>query len=187
MAARQSLRSASFAERIAAVIALREILEDILSFERKRAWYENTPEGLIKFLAPSLRLPIVDWGMRREQMNASEAELRRAILGYRDTVLQAIAETEIAIANFNATNSRLIQTEKEVLTLNESAKHQQTALRAGYLSSLEAFRAFAKMQERKMVHADNQSLWLSAFAVANKAQTNMTIEKVKSAEKIRQI
>ncbi len=143
----------------------------------------NTPEGLIKFLAPSLRLPIVDWGMRREQMNASEAELRRAILGYRDTVLQAIAETEIAIANFNATNSRLIQTEKEVLTLNESAKHQQTALRAGYLSSLEAFRAFAKMQERKMVHADNQSLWLSAFAVANKAQTNMTIEKVKSAEK----
>ena len=34
-----------------------------------------------------------------------------------------------------------------------------------------------------MVHADNQSLWLSAFALANKAQTNMTIEKVKSAEK----
>ena len=144
----------------------------------------NTPEGLIKFLAPSLRLPIVDWGMRRDQLNASEAELRGAILSYRDTVLHAIAETEIAIANFNAMNSRLIQAENEVRKLEASAKRQQQGLHAGYLSPLEAFRAFAKMQELKLAHADNQSLWLSAFAVVNKAQTNMAFEKARNAEEL---
>ena len=33
------------------------------------------------------------------------------------------------------------------------------------------------------MHADNQLLFLLAFAVPNKAQTNMTTEKFKSAEK----
>ncbi len=143
----------------------------------------NTPEGLIKFLAPSLRFPIWDWGMLREQKNASEAELRRVILSYRDTVLQAIAETEIAIANFNAMDERIVRTSKEAVDLEEAAKRNKVGLNKGYLSPLDAFRGQAKLQERKLVHADEQSEWLAAFAAANKAQTNMTIEKARMAEK----
>ncbi|MFM1911491.1 MAG: hypothetical protein RJB18_882 [Pseudomonadota bacterium] len=144
---------------------------------------DSAPEGLIQFLSPSLRFPIWDWGMLREQKNASEAELRRSILSYRDTVLQAIAETEITIANFNAMDERIGRTTKEALDLEEAAKRNKVGLNKGYLSPLEAFRGQARLQERKLVHADEQSAWLAAFAAANKAQTNMTIEKARMAEK----
>ena len=140
-------------------------------------------DGIINFIAPSLRFPIWDWGMLREQKNASEAELRRSILSYRDIVLQAIAETEITIANFNAMDERIVRTAKEALDLEEAAKRNKVGLNKGYLSPLEAFRGQAKLQERKLVHADEQSAWLSAFAAANKAQTNMTIEKARMAQK----
>ncbi len=140
-------------------------------------------DGIINFIAPSLRFPIWDWGMLREQKNASEAELRRSILSYRDIVLQAIAETEITIANFNAMDERIVRTAKEALDLEEAAKRNKVGLNKGYLSPLEAFRGQAKLQERKLVHADEQSAWLAAFAAANKAQTNMTIEKARMAQK----
>jgi outer membrane protein TolC len=143
----------------------------------------NTPEGLIKFLAPSLRFPIWDWGMLREQKNASEAELRRTILSYRDIVLQAIAETEITIANFNAMDERLVRTAKESVSIEDGAKRNKVGLSTGYLSPLDAFRGQAKLLERKLTIADDQAAWLSAFAAANKAQTNMTIEKARMAEK----
>ena len=144
---------------------------------------DTLPDGLIQFLAPSLRFPIWDWGVMREQKNASEAELRRTILSYRDTVLQAIAETEITIANFNAMDERMTRTIKEAVNIEEAAKRNKVGLSSGYLSPLDAFRAQAKLQERKLSHADEQSAWLSAFAAANKAQTNMTIEKARMAEK----
>lgn len=143
----------------------------------------TSPDGLIQFLSPSLRFPVWDWGMLREQKNANEAELRRAILSYRDTVLQAIAETEITIANFNAMDERMARTSKEALSLEEAAKRNKTGLNKGYLSPLDAFRAQAKLLERKLAHADDQSAWLAAFAAANKAQTNMTVEKARMADK----
>ena len=143
----------------------------------------TTKDGIINFIAPSIRFPIWDWGMLREQKNASEAELRRSILNYRDIVLQAIAETEITIANFNAMDERIVRTAKEAIDLEEAAKRNKVGLNKGYLSPLEAFRGQAKLQERKLVHADEQSAWLAAFAAANKAQTNMTIEKARMAQK----
>jgi outer membrane protein TolC len=143
----------------------------------------NTTDGLIQFLAPSLRFPIWDWGMLREQKNANEADLRRTILSYRDTVLQAIAETEITIANFNAMDERMARTTKEAVSIEDAAKRNKVGLSTGYLSPLEAFRGQAKLLERKLTIADEQAAWLSAFAAANKAQTNMTIEKARMAEK----
>jgi hypothetical protein len=104
-------------------------------------------------------------------------------LSYRDVVLQAIAETEITIANFNTMDERIVRTTKEAVDLEEAAKRNKVGLNKGYLSPLEAFRGQARLQERKLVHADEQAAWLAAFAAANKAQTNMTIEKARMAEK----
>ena len=142
----------------------------------------TTKDGLLSFISPSLRFPILDWGMAREQKSASEAELRRTILSYRDTVLQAIAETEISIANFNAMDERMARISQESVMLEDAAKRNKAGLNAGYLSPLEAFRAQAKLQERKLVHADQQAAWLAAFAAANKAQTNMNNEKAQIAD-----
>jgi len=142
----------------------------------------TTKDGVLNFIAPSLKFPIWDWGMAREQKNASEAELRRTILSYRDTVLQAIAETEITIANFNAMDERMALTTKESVSIEDAAKRNKVGLSAGYLSPLDAFRGQSKLLERKLTIADDQAAWLSAFAAANKAQTNMNIEKARMAE-----
>jgi len=142
----------------------------------------TTKDGILNFIAPSLKFPIWDWGMAREQKNASEAELRRTILSYRDTVLQAIAETEITIANFNAMDERMALTTKESVSIEDAAKRNKVGLSAGYLSPLDAFRGQSKLLERKLTIADDQAAWLSAFAAANKAQTNMNIEKARMAE-----
>jgi outer membrane protein TolC len=134
-------------------------------------------DGMLSFLVPNLRFPIYDWGMAREQKNASEAELRRTILGYRETVLQAIADTEMAIANFNAMNERMQRSAEEAQNLAQAAERNKSGLQAGYLSPLDAFNGNIKLLERKLANIDDQSLWLTAFAGANKAQTSMKLEK----------
>ena len=131
-------------------------------------------DGLLNFLAPNLRLPLYDWGMARAQKNASEAALRGAILGYRETVLQAVADTEIAMANFNAMDERIVRTAQEAVSLEQAAERNKQGLQAGYLSPLDAFSGNIKLLERKLANVDDQSLWLTAFAAANKAQTNMS-------------
>ena len=134
-------------------------------------------DGMLSFLVPNLRFPIYDWGMAREQKNASEAELRRTILSYRETVLQAIADTEMAIANFNAMNERMQRSIEEAQNLAQAAERNKSGLQAGYLSPLDAFNGNIKLLERKLANIDDQSLWLTAFAGANKAQTSMKLEK----------
>jgi outer membrane protein TolC len=134
-------------------------------------------DGLLTFLAPNVRIPIYDWGMAREQKNASEAEFRRTIVAYRDAVLQAVADTELAIANFNAADERLMRAQTEGANLVEAAERNKVGLRSGYLSPVEVFSANIKLLERKIANIDDQTFWVSAFAAANKAQTNMSLDK----------
>ena len=137
----------------------------------------TTKDGLLTFLSPNMRVPLYDWGMAREQKNASEAEFRRAVIAYREAVLQAVADTELAIANFNAADERLIRAQNESKSLSEAAERNKVGLQSGHLSPLEAFSGNIKLLERKIANIDEQTLWLSAFAAANKAQTNMSLDK----------
>lgn len=134
-------------------------------------------DGLLTFLSPNVRIPIYDWGMAREQKNASEAEFRRAIIAYREAVLQAVADTELAIANFNAADERLTRSQIEGKNLLEAAERNKAGLQSGHLSPLEAFNGNIQLLERKIANIDDQVTWLTAFAAANKAQTNMSLEK----------
>jgi hypothetical protein len=76
-------------------------------------------------------------------------------------------------------DERMARTMKDAALIEEAAKRNKVGMNTGYLSPLEAFRGQAKLQERKLTHADEQSAWLSAFAAANKAQTNMSLEKAR--------
>jgi outer membrane protein TolC len=134
-------------------------------------------DGLLTFLSPNVRIPIYDWGMAREQKNASEAEFRRAVIAYREVILQAVADTELAIANFNGADERLVRAQSEAINLADAAERNKVGLRSGHLSPAEAFGANIKLLERKIANIDDQTFWVAAFAAANKAQTNMAIDK----------
>ncbi|MDI1298315.1 TolC family protein [Methylotenera sp.] len=126
----------------------------------------------ITFLAPSIRLPIVDWGLARQIVNAREAKLREAVLAYQETVLIAIEETEDALANFNVAERRQTRTEKELTLLRQKSGKIQAAYNAGYLSRPELLNIEIKVLEQELQAIDTKVAWLNAFALVNKSFGN---------------
>ena len=70
-----------------------------------------------------------------------------------------------------------MRAQTEGANLVEAAERNKVGLRSGYLSPVEVFSANIKLLERKIANIDDQTFWVSAFAAANKAQTNMSLDK----------
>ena len=134
----------------------------------------------ISLLAPSIRIPIIDWGLTRQVVNARDAKLREAVLEYREKVLLAIEDVENALANFNAADQRLIRSEKSIdYTHNKSIK-VQSAFRAGFLSRPELLKLEIKSQEQMLPLADAKVQWLVAFSQLNKALSAMDTDRIET-------
>ncbi len=132
--------------------------------------------SIVQLIAPYVRIPLLDWGLNRDMVNEREAELRESVLAYREAVISAIAETELAIANFNTYDEHLQRMEKESKMLQDSSSRAQDAFKSGYFSNVEVLRAEIKLSQRKLQQIDTKVSWVTAFAGANKAQASMLIE-----------
>ncbi|MBS0506769.1 MAG: efflux transporter outer membrane subunit [Proteobacteria bacterium] len=75
-------------------------------------------------LGPQIDIPLFDWGRRRAQADASEQALQGAILGYRQSVLEGLAEVEGALAALAAQGER----EQALSAAREQALGQAQAL-----------------------------------------------------------
>jgi NodT family efflux transporter outer membrane factor (OMF) lipoprotein len=60
----------------------------------------------VSSFGPIIDMPLFDWGARRARVAAKDAELSAALDGYRETVLEAVAETETALATWQAQRMR---------------------------------------------------------------------------------
>jgi outer membrane protein, multidrug efflux system len=72
------------------------------------------PNKAVPLLAPTFTLPILDWGARRDVVNAREAALAAAVLAYREAVLESVAEVETALARFNARQAAVMNSEESL-------------------------------------------------------------------------
>ena len=82
-------------------------------------------------------MPIVDWGARRQIVNAREAALHAAVLAYREAVIEGVAEAQTALVQFD-TKSALVESAQKTLALNErGAQSAQTMQRIGLGDGLE--------------------------------------------------
>lgn len=61
----------------------------------------------VNSFGPGIDIPLFDWGARRARVAAKGAELSAAVYGYRETVLEAIAETETALATWREQSTRV--------------------------------------------------------------------------------
>ena len=130
----------------------------------------------IYLLAPSVRIPILDWGLARQVVNARDAKLREAVFAYRETVLLAIEEVENALASFNVANQRLTRSEKLMEVSRDKPNKIQTAFKAGFLSRPELLKLEIKSQEQILQLADAKAAWLVAFSQVNKTLSAMDTE-----------
>jgi NodT family efflux transporter outer membrane factor (OMF) lipoprotein len=90
---------------------------------------------------PMITIPIVDWGARRELVNARERALHASVLAYREAVLEGVAEAQTALAQFEE-KSVLVENAQKTLTLDEyGAKSAQTLQRLGLGDGLDSANA----------------------------------------------
>lgn len=87
---------------------------------------------------PVITLPLFDWGLRRAQSEARGAELRAATLAYRQVVLDAIAESELAFLQLTATTQRVTALSASAEDARKNAQQATVRRRLGLLAQVAA-------------------------------------------------
>ncbi len=80
----------------------------------------DRPNKAIPSFGPLIDLPLFDWGARRDVIKARDANLKAAVLAYRQAVLEGVAEAESALAQWQREQQRLAAADK-LLTTSERA------------------------------------------------------------------
>jgi len=75
----------------------------------------DRPNKAIGGVGPIIQIPIFDWGMRRDVVNAREAGLQIAVLAYKQAVLEGVAEAESALAQWQRAQAQLAAAGTSVL------------------------------------------------------------------------
>lgn len=125
--------------------------------------------GSLTYIAPSINIPLLDWGLRREVVNQRESQLREALLAYKEAVLLAIEETENALVNFNESRAQLLAEEQALSRWQIQSAKLQRAVDVGYLSKMDVFKQDMRNQQTLLQYIDAKQAWMRGYAFANKA------------------
>jgi NodT family efflux transporter outer membrane factor (OMF) lipoprotein len=82
------------------------------------------PNRAIPAFGPVIQWPIFDWGARHDVVDARDAALQAAVLAYRQSVFEGVAEAESALAQLERQQKRASASDKNVHALEHA---QQTA------------------------------------------------------------
>ena len=114
----------------------------------------NRPNRAVPLLGPTLSIPLFDWGMRRDVVNAREAALNAAVLAYREAVLEGVAEAQTALAQFDAKTLAAERAQQSTLASERSARAAQTLQRIGLGDGLDSANASLALAQSR-VQASN--------------------------------
>jgi NodT family efflux transporter outer membrane factor (OMF) lipoprotein len=123
----------------------------------------------IPALEPIIDMPLFDWGARRARAAAKDAELAAAVDGYRETVLEALAETEIALANWNAGNERASALRSAVAARERIAATLARGRRLGLADDLDAAAAAIALTQARAQWLDAEQARALAYVALYKA------------------
>ena len=87
----------------------------------------DRPNKAIPSAGPIIDIPLLDWGARHDMVQARDAGLHAAVLGYRQAVLEGVAEAESALAQWQRDDARADSAHTQ-LTLADAAKSRADAL-----------------------------------------------------------
>ena len=103
----------------------------------------------------SFTLPLLDWGARRAVAGAREAELAAAILGYRQTVLEGVEETENALGSLAAEQQRAADVQVQVDAAQRAERHATLLHQRGISSLIERLDAALARRQAGLLAVDS--------------------------------
>ena len=129
----------------------------------------DRPNKAIGGIGPVIQIPIFDWGMRRDVVNAREAALQAAVLAYKQAVLEGLAEAENALAQWQRAQSALAAAGTSLLGAERGAERTQTLQRIGLADRADDASARAGSAQARLAYAIAQRDAAVAFIAVYKS------------------
>lgn len=118
---------------------------------------------------PLIDIPIFDWGARRAVVSARDAELQAAVAGYRQAVLEGVAEVETAMATLERQRERADDLARAVSALERGENATATLRRLGLADDVDRENATTALLKAKLELGEAEAARNLAFIALYKA------------------
>lgn len=103
-----------------------------------------TGDGISANATPIISIPLFDWGVRLARVRQSNAQFDQALIQYRQTVTQAVAEASLALVSLDQ-GSRRLQSSR---TAEEAAEVTLRGTRAAYEAGIQSLTDRLRAQQQ---------------------------------------
>lgn len=141
-------------------------------------------------IGPVIDIPLFDWGRRKTAKKARAALLDAALFGYRDTVIQAYADTESALSALTLQNQRLVHAADQLAITSQAQHSRQQLTGLGLASPLDNLEDDSSTLQARLDQLDTLAsrdyAYISVFKAlggAALAQANVPSQAVTGVQK----
>jgi NodT family efflux transporter outer membrane factor (OMF) lipoprotein len=120
-------------------------------------------------VGPLIDVPIFDWGRRRAVVSARDAELEAAVTGYRQAVLEGVAEVETAMATLEQQRKRAADLDRAAEALGRNDEAVATLRRVGLADDIDRETAIVTHLRAELDASDAEREHDLAFVALYKA------------------
>ncbi|MFK3602098.1 RND transporter [Pseudomonas fluorescens] len=128
----------------------------------------HTPNGNSIFsFGPGISIPLFDWGIRVANAKAKNHQMRAAVFAYRKSILEGIAETEIAMGNLEQLRISEQSSRQAYTCAQTRVDGQQLQTDLGFLSKLDLSSAqldkLRAQQQLDQISAERNIAYVSLY------------------------
>ncbi|WP_233168367.1 TolC family protein [Xylophilus sp. ASV27] len=120
-------------------------------------------------IGPIIDIPLFDWGRRQSQAHAQQEALDESLLAYRQAVLDAVSETEIALSLLEQQHQRAARLGEAEALLQRRIAASDTLVRLGLSSDFERLGEQREQLQAQLELADAQASRVLAFVALYKS------------------
>ncbi len=120
-------------------------------------------------VGPGIDLPLFDWGQRQALLHARDDELSAAVLAYRQSVLDGVAEAQSALAQLEWTRQQLDQVRQAVSARVHAQSGARAAARLGLADGVDLADADTAVLESRLALNQAREAHALAFVTLYKA------------------
>jgi outer membrane protein TolC len=118
-------------------------------------------------LGPTIDIPLFDWGRRRAAVKAQHSALDASLLAYRQSILEAVAETEIALSMLQSQQQILATTQADKAGRDRDLNRIQHLQQLGFASELDTISGRQQTVEAAMAlleaHASHNLAFVALY------------------------